>query len=59
MRFEYVDECGRCSFMRAVRLSFLHMLKLIRQDRMLLAAGLCLVSAAVKAGALWFYGKRM
>ena len=26
--------------MRAVRLSFLHMLRLIRQDRMLLAAGL-------------------
>ncbi|MCI7736416.1 MAG: hypothetical protein MSL26_04625 [Clostridiales bacterium] len=26
---------------------------------MLLAAALCLVSAAVKVGALWFYGKRM
>lgn len=37
------------------------LVSLVRGDTfmMLLAAGLCLVSAAVKAGALWFYGKRM
>lgn len=38
--------------MRAIRLSFLHMLKLIRQDRMLLAAGL----APLLAGIAILYG---
>lgn len=33
--------------MRAIRLSFLHMLKLIRQDRMLLAAGLAPLLAGI------------
>lgn len=33
--------------MRAVRLSFLHMLKLVRQDRMLLAAGLAPLLAGI------------
>lgn len=33
--------------MRAIRLSFLHMLKLIRQDRMLLVAGLAPLLAGI------------
>ena len=39
--------------MKAIRLSFFHMLKLIRQDRMLLAAGLAPLLAGVRKAA-WF-----